>query len=627
MKRVLAVLFTLSVLMTHAHERSGYSISIDLGSVKDDQLNVSVVPPVSNDDFVEYHMAKVVPGTYDESNFGTFVNRLKAYDIDGAELSVERLDTNRWKIQNGGRLNKINYWVHDTFDRFGNYGEDMEDFIFEPNGTNFDKFRNAYLINTFGVVGYVNGMKDKPYELKISHSPRIYGASALDRTSLSDTVDIFKADDFNFLADGPIMYTVPDTVTREIANAKVMVSSYSPNNMVSAEQIMDKIYDLMVAQASYLGGKLPVDRYSYLIYMVEDKETPYFGALEHSYSTLFYLFENNIDYIGKYVRDIAAHEFFHIVTPLNIHSKEIGDFDFINPKMSKHLWLYEGVTEYSSMHVQVKYGLYNVGTFIEEIRQKLYESSMYPDVSFTYMSEHILEPKYEAMYQNVYAKGALIGLCMDLYLLKYSNGAYDLQHLMRDLAKMFGKDQSFEDDELFNIIEKLTYPEVRAFLDKHVAGDKPLPMKEVLSWVGINYIEDGQESEITFGNVGLQQNDDDQLIVTDISDMDAFGRKIGFRTGDIIVSVNGKSTDSESLYETLDHYFSTTLPGEKVAIEVLRANKRGKLKPKKLKAKAFKTTRRISYELEIADEISDNERNLLLTWLTPNRSNISAPSD
>ncbi|MEQ8881707.1 MAG: peptidase M61, partial [Cyclobacteriaceae bacterium] len=225
MKRVLAALFTLSSLMIHAHEELGYSINIDLDAVKDDQLNISVHPPASSDDFIEYHMAKVVPGTYDESNFGSFVNRLKAYDTNGTELTVERLDTNRWKIQNGGKLKKINYWVHDTFDRFGDYGDEIEDFIFEPNGTNFDKYRNAFLINTFGVVGYVNGMKDKPYQLRIKHSPKVYGASALDRTTVSDTVDIFMAEDFSFLADGPIMYTVPDTVTREIANAKVMVSS------------------------------------------------------------------------------------------------------------------------------------------------------------------------------------------------------------------------------------------------------------------------------------------------------------------------------------------------------------------------------------------------------------------
>jgi predicted metalloprotease with PDZ domain len=36
---------------------------------------------------------------------------------------------------------------------------------------------------------------------------------------------------------------------------------------------------------------------------------------------------------------------FHIITPLSIHSKEIQDFDYNDPKMSQHLWMYEGVTD------------------------------------------------------------------------------------------------------------------------------------------------------------------------------------------------------------------------------------------------------------------------------------------
>ncbi len=627
MIRLFITLLTLISFTSYAVEKKSYLVKIDLNAEKDDQLYVTMNPPASDEDFVEYHMAKIVPGTYSESNFGSFVNRFKAYDLNGTELSVERISTNKWKIQNGGKLHQINYWVHDTFDQFGEYGDNTDEIIFEPNGTNFDNIQNTYVINTYGVVGYIDGMQDQPYEVSISHSPKLYGATALNRLSKTDSVDVFQANDFNFLADGPIMYTKPDTISRKIANATVMVSAHSPNNLVSAEQIMDQIYELMIAQASYLGGELPVDHYSYLVYMVKDKLTPYFGALEHSYSTLFYLFENDINYVGKYVKDIAAHEFFHIVTPLNIHSEEIGNFNYINPTMSKHLWLYEGVTEYSSMHVQVKYGLYNVGTFIEEIRQKLQEASLYPHVSFTQMSENILDPRYEAMYQNVYAKGALIGLCMDLYLLKYSEGTYDLQNLLRDLAKRFGKNVSFKDDELFDIIEELTYPEIRTFLDRHVAGSEPLPMKEVLSWVGIKYIEAGEESEITFGNVGLQQTDNDQLIISDTKEMDSFGRKIGFKTDDVILSVNGKSTDSESLYETLNYYFSSTNPGEKVIIEVLRKNKRGKLKKKKLKAKAFKTTKKVSYDLEVDDEITETERDLLLTWLTPGASEMIAPSE
>ena len=52
-----------------------------------------------------------------------------------------------------------------------------------------------------------------------------------------------------------------------------------------------------------------------------------------------------------------AHEFLHIVTPLAIHAQQINDFDFYSPSMSKHLWLYEGVTEYTSVLVQVQQGL------------------------------------------------------------------------------------------------------------------------------------------------------------------------------------------------------------------------------------------------------------------------------
>jgi predicted metalloprotease with PDZ domain len=48
----------------------------------------------------------------------------------------------------------------------------------------------------------------------------------------------------------------------------------------------------------------------------------------------------------KSMMDVVSHDFFHIVTPLSIHSKEIQDFDYNDPKMSEHLWMYEGVTEY-----------------------------------------------------------------------------------------------------------------------------------------------------------------------------------------------------------------------------------------------------------------------------------------
>jgi predicted metalloprotease with PDZ domain len=47
----------------------------------------------------------------------------------------------------------------------------------------------------------------------------------------------------------------------------------------------------------------------------------------------------------KSMMDVVSHEFFHIVTHLAFILKK-PRFDYNDPKMSEHLWMYEGVTEY-----------------------------------------------------------------------------------------------------------------------------------------------------------------------------------------------------------------------------------------------------------------------------------------
>ena len=110
------------------------------------------------------------------------------------------------------------------------------------------------------------------------------------RAASEKTSDTFTAENFNFLADAPIMYSVPDTVTKKIAGADILVSVYSPNKKLSAADVMDNIDELMEAQSKYLGGKLPVDRYAYLIYLFDGPSiSNAWGALEHSYSSLYTL--------------------------------------------------------------------------------------------------------------------------------------------------------------------------------------------------------------------------------------------------------------------------------------------------------------------------------------------------
>ncbi|MEM9983198.1 MAG: peptidase M61, partial [Bacteroidota bacterium] len=411
---------------------------------KDDKVQVALLVPDAKRTEAEFQMPKIVPGTYAIYDFGRFISDFKAYDAKGKELSVKRLDDNRWQIESPKQLHKITYWVEDTFDT------DKDNFVFEPGGTNIEEGKN-FTINTYGFFGYLKDEKEVPFEVQIKRPANFYGATSLERIKTAQNTDTYRIDNYFNLSDMPIMYCEPDTTSLAVGGAEVMVAVYSPNKMLTAQEVMSNVKELLLAQKAYLGGTLPVDKYTFLIYLNEGVgKSGSFGALEHSYSTLFFLIENKAQALTQTIRDVAAHEFFHIVTPLNIHSEQIGNYDFINPQMSKHLWLYEGGTEYAAQHVQVKHGLYDTEAFLNDLTTKMRTADRIgTPVSFTEMSKGCLD-KYEEYYGDVYAKGALLNMLLDIQLRKLSEGKYGVQEMMRDLAEKYGKDRSFKDDALFD---------------------------------------------------------------------------------------------------------------------------------------------------------------------------------
>ena len=613
MKNLIIPFFLFFSLWSYAQDK--YVVEVDLIHVKDDQVRISINTPQVAKEEVEFQMAKIVPGTYSISDFGRFINDFQAFDAEGNNMEVERISTNRWLIKHAKVLNKITYLVHDTFDDFEGYGENI---VFEPGGTNIEAERNVFVINPFGFIGYLDGLKFKAYELSVLHRPQINAASALEKTVLNDTIDLFKARDFNFLADGPIMYCKPDISTKKLANAEVMVSVFSPNGLLSSKTVLNHISDLMEAQSQYLGGKLPVDRYAYLIYLMDGSSlSGSMGALEHSYSSLYILPEAGIAQLGETIRDVAAHEFFHIVTPLNIHSREIGNFNYINPRMSKHLWLYEGCTEYAAMHVQAKYGLYTDEDFLDGIAEKIEVSNQFPkDVSFTEMSRRILEDDFQDMYVNVYYKGALIGMCLDLYLLKYSVGKYDLQDLMNNLSEKYGPTVSFEDDGLFDEIEQLTFPEVGNFLRTYVEGNKELPLQQCLSWAGVDYQTNITIEEFTLGNIPLSLGDEQRLKITDVDNLNEFGKAMGYQKDDQIFSIRGKEVDITNAQEIFENYGEGLEVGDMIKMTVLR-KKNNKIKKVKLKAKAIKIEKTGLDKIEFNENPTDEQITIRNAWLNP----------
>ncbi len=634
-KRIVSIILLVPVFLLpvagQSKKASNYQYTVDLTNVVDDKVFVELLSPKINSSEITFFLPKIIPGTYAIADYGRFVSDFKVMDKKGKELPNERVNDNTWKIKNANRLHKISYWVSDSYDT-----ELAGPSIFQPAGTNIEENKN-FLLNTSGFFGYFENMKESPIVLNVIRSEELYGSTALKpqkpgepsatvrlekgSSPVNKKVDTYIVEDYDKLIDSPIMYSAPDTAIIKVANTEVLIGSYSPTQKISAKEIANSVREVLMAQKEYLGGELPVDKYAFIFYFTTEPVMSY-GALEHSQSSFYFMPEASIGQMNQQLRDMAAHEFFHIVTPLNIHSEEIHNFDFNDPKMSKHLWLYEGVTEYFASNAQVKYGLITSDDYLDVLREKILTAETFKDtVPFTDISKFTLT-QYKDQYYNVYQKGALIGMCLDIKLRQLSKGEYGLQDLIKDLSKKYGKSKAFEDDKLFDEITAMTYPEIGEFFKKYVEGSERLPLEDVFELVGVNYIEKFISPELSLGLESsavtvTQTEDGPKLAIANTETLNDQCKALGFKKEDIILKINGEIIPyNEQFRDFFERQQQSLEVGKKLSFGVLRKNETGSLEEVELTADVMIVNREVRHLLGMNDQATPEQIALRKSWMS-----------
>ena len=549
---VLALGLGLNQAQAQAKKAEPIKVQIDLTTVVDDKVNVTLLTPKFKQDEAVFNIPKIIPGTYSVDDYGKFIENLTAFDAAGKTLAVDKKDDNSWTIKNATKLAKITYQVNDTYDVENTHK------IFSPAGTNIDAGKNI-LVNTHGFVGYFTGYNENPYQVKVLHPQSLWGATSMTDLDASESSDVFELSRYAELVENPIMYSKKDVSTFTIQGMDILIAVYSPNGTHSAESISGDMKRMMNAQKTFLGSFNANKKYSVLIYlsdMQKENDAHGFGALEHPTCTTVVMPEAmGKDELAEQLKDVVSHEFFHIVTPLTIHSNEIHYFDFNNPKMSQHLWMYEGVTEYFANLFQVNQGLIDETEFYSRMAGKISNaSSMNDTMPFTTMSANVLTEPYKEQYLNVYEKGALIGMCIDIIIREKSNGERGILDLMQKLSAKYGAQKPFNDQELFATITALTYPEVGEFLATYVAGETPIPYetyfakmgvtKKVMQVAGNPFIKD-QRPLITVNHATKE------IIVLPASPLNSFFTELGLQAGDVITAINDTNYNLDNIYDMI----------------------------------------------------------------------------
>ncbi|WP_417800427.1 peptidase M61 [Tenacibaculum sp.] len=556
--------------------------TLDLTKVDNDKVPVTINPGRFTVDKVTYRLPRVVQGTYSVSDFGKYVDSFKALDYEGNELEATKVDTNTWEITNAQKLDKVTYLVNDTFDMevSGGIGGETP---FSPAGTNIES--TNYVLNLHGFVGYFDSLKNNQYKLDVVSPANFKRTSALQEVGTKTSEDgstltsSYFAPRYFDITDNPMFYGELDVEEFKVGDIKIVLSVYSPNKKHSAEKLKKVMEKMMQAQKAYLGSINSTARYDIYLYLSDgtEKAPKGFGALEHHTSTVVVLPEAMPDEaLAKSMIDVVSHEFFHIVTPLSVHSEDVHYFDYNQPTFSKHLWMYEGITEYFATLFQVNQGLVTEDEFYSKIMGKIKTaSSMNDAMSFTKMSENVLEEPYASQYYNVYQKGALIGMCIDILMREESNGNRGVLSLMKELSLKYGKNKPFEDDKLIEEITEMTYPSIGEFLNTHVVKGTPINYNEFFAKAGLvldaskvktNYIQNN-------GAIIVRGDKDTKTIrFTEAVKDNSFWAENGAQSNDAIKEVDGTPVTMENANQVFTKMFMWQ-PGNEVEVKLERDGK------------------------------------------------------
>ena len=588
MKKISIAIITLCISLG-AYANNTYNYSLNLRNVVNDKITVTLNCPSIDTETILFNFPATVPGTYATLNYGTYIQHVQAFDSQGNKLKIKKQNINSYLITNAKAVSKITYDVNDSWD-----SGIKKNKIFEPAGTNIDANKN-YVLNNAGFFGFFEGMEKNSCIINLSTPINMIGITSLEGTTTAAGEIMYKARDYHQLMDCPIIVCTPDTAQFLVGKTVITIGVINETGAKGgAQKILTEVKESIIAAEKFL-GELPVKNYNFLVYVKDFSEYKEvlegkgglfkklkamknlkgqgFGALEHPTSSLYFMPDFGHEEYIKQMKDVCIHEFLHIVTPLNLHSQHIGNFNYSNPVMSKHLWLYEGITEYFAGIIQMKGELTTPEKYFTRMKAKMLEGDEFPTtMTFTQMSENVLVEPYKKQYDQVYQRGAVLGMLLDIEIINLTQGKKTLRDVVLTLSKKYGPNQSFDEATFIDEFVAQVHPNLKQFFNNYINGSQALPYEASFASIGVEYKPEikiaGAKHPVLGNDVKYKYmaQQGGLYLVKSVGANDF----VGLKKGDIIV---------EALADKVLAKQDVKL-GDEVALDIIRDNKRTTIKYK-----------------------------------------------
>lgn len=530
-KSILAVFLLFSQFLwaqtPPTHPKIHYSLSMEQAPTH----YFDVVVKVSNLDaktkslgYLDLKMAVWTPGSYLVREYAKNVESLNA-SSGSTTLKSDKINKNTWRV-----------WFSNSTNEFS---VKYKVYAYELSvRTSFLDDSHGYL-NPASIFLYVNELKNFPSTLTITPYK---GWNTISTALKALGNNTFEAENLDVLIDSPIEIGTQKVLSFDLNGIPHKIAMYGEAQFDEAKVTAD--FKKVCEAALSVVDEHPCKDYTFLIHNLSAGG----GGLEHLNSTTCQTSRTVYADAKRYqgFLSLIAHEYFHLWNVKRIRPKALGPFDYENENYTHLLWFSEGCTSFYQSYILRRANLMTPEDYLNTYAAEINTIENQPGNKVQSVAESSWDAwiKYYRPNENsrnstvsYYDKGAVLGGVLNLMILQSTNGAKNLDDVMKSLYEEYYKKQGrgFTDEEFQKTVEKVAGKNLNDFFQKYIFGTETIPYNTYLSAVGMRLIDKNAEKNDPY--IGAEFRAGGLRITSIIKDSPAYND--GLNIGDEILQIDG----------------------------------------------------------------------------------------
>lgn len=456
------------------------------------------------------HVVKLptwIPGSYMIREFSKNIVEFSAvqHKLNNNGISYEQVNKNTWHLKGlaVGQEALVNYSVY-AYD-------------FGIRAAYLDHLRGFF--NNSSLCLYIEGYEELPHKIMLESIPQKWSV-ATGLESIGNNA--YLAKNYTELIDTPFEVGILKNIEFMVGATKhYLILSGTVLENIDFVRVIGDLQKICAYQIKMFGNVAPFSEYKFLVHLGGEIYT----GLEHANSAVlmvpYYVLPvtNNADESKlcdseEYIRflGVISHEYFHAWNVKKIKPTAFSPYDLENENYTHLLWWFEGVTSYYDDLVLYRAGIISQNKYLQLVLANINNVYKYAGVNkqslansslTTWIKYYRPDENTQNAAINYYIKGAVLAMCLDLYL--RDNTKTNLDAILLSLYQKWQNDKlGINEDELYGLISKYAGIDMTKWLNPYVYGCDMLPFTQLFKSFGISLIA---KQELTYVANGVVLNE------------------------------------------------------------------------------------------------------------------------